>query len=324
MNIGIDIGYDKTKGWTKSRQFAFASVTGTPETSSFGFSDDGVGSIILTHPQAVAVGAQAIEQSRAVDARTDRGWLTGEKWYTLALAAFSEMTRGNAAVNLVCGLPISYYSDKAKVKERLLGAHTFQRQGRNRQTVTVERVIVMPQGFGILFAECLGNSGSITDQALYSGRVGVIDVGGKTTNLLVANQSSQINKQSDSLDDAGGWSVVARVQSYLESEYPALGLNEYELVSHVIARSVNYRGKPIDLTAVVNEAANALAVKIIGGARRLWNGAARLDTILVAGGGAHLVGPALLAEYPGQARIVESDPVFANALGYWRFCQARW
>lgn len=323
MNLGLDIGYDRTKLYTKSRQVSFASVTGTPETSSFGFSDDGAGGIVLVHPQAVSVGAQAIEQSAAVDARTDRGWLDGEKWYTLALAAFSEAIRGNAALNLVCGLPVSYYSDKAKVKERLLGTHTFQRAGRNRQTVTVERVIVMPQGFGILFAECLSNSGSVTNQALQSGRVGVIDVGGKTTNLLVANQLSQIDEESRSLD-TGGWSVVARVQAYLESEYPDLGLNEYELVPHVIARSVNYRGKSVDLTTIVNKAVSALAVEIIGGARRLWNGAARLDTILIAGGGAHLVGPALLAEYPGQARIVESDPVFANALGYWRFCQARW
>lgn len=321
MKLGLDVGYDRVKGWTKANQFSFPSVTGTPETSSFGFGDNRSDSIVFTLPRAVSVGAQAVEQSAAVDARIDRGWLDGEKWLTLALAAFSEATRGNAALDLVCGLPVVYYADKAKVKDRLLGAHTFQRAGRNRQTVTVERVTVMPQGFGVLFAECLSDTGRKVNYDLTEGRVGIIDVGGKTTNLLTANKLVQVDKQSGSLD-TGGWSVVARVQAYLEDKYPDLGLSEYELVPHIAARSVNYRGVAVDLSSVINEAASALAVEIIGGARRLWNGAARLDAILIAGGGAHLVGPALLAEYSSQARVVGGDPVFANALGYWRFCQA--
>lgn len=320
MNLAIDIGYDHTKGKAKTNQFSFPSVTGTPETSSFGYAAH-PDSIVFTLPRPVSVGWQAIEQSAAVDARIDRAWLDGEKWYTLALAAFSEATKGNAALNLVCGLPVAYYSDKAKVRDRLLGAHTFQRVGRNRQTVTVESVTVMPQGFGVLFGECLSNTGGVTDDALRSGRVGIIDVGGKTTNLLVASALTQVDRESGSLD-AGGWSVVVRVQAYLDSEYPDLGLNEYELVPHILTGGVNYRGRPVDLTGVIGDAARTLAVEIIGGARRLWNGAARLDTILVAGGGAHLVGPALLREFPDQARIVSGDPVFANALGYWRFCQA--
>lgn len=321
MKLGLDVGYDRVKGWTKANQFSFPSVTGTPETSSFGFGADGSDSIVFTLPRAVSVGAQAIEQSASVDARIDRGWLDGEKWLTLALAAFSEATRGNAALDLVCGLPVAYYADKAKVKERLLGAHTLQRAGRNRQTVTVERVTVMPQGFGVLFGECLNDTGRKVNYDLTEGRVGIIDVGGKTTNLLTANKLNQVNKESGSLD-AGGWSVVARVQAHLDREYPDLGLSEYELVPHILTGNVNYRGKPIDLTGVIGEATRALAVEIIGGARRLWNGAAKLDAILVAGGGAHLVGKALLAEYSSQARVVGGDPVFANALGYWRFCQA--
>jgi len=317
---GLDIGYNETKVVTRSRQVSFASVTGTPEMSSFGFGDNDR-AIILEHPFNVAIGEHAIEQSASIDARIDRNWLESDKWYTLALAAFSEMTQSTSAnLGLVAGLPIAYYSDKAKVVERLTGQHTFQRRGQNRQTLTVEKMTVVPQGFGVLFAETLNDNGRVVNQALKSGRVGILDIGGKTTNLLAAHGLRMVDRESGSID-AGGWDVIGRVQSYLDCNYPGLHLNEYELIEHVVTRSVNYAGQPVDLSAIVRDATNALATRIIGQARRLWNGSARLDAILIAGGGAHLVGSALLAEF-SQARLVTDNPVFSNALGFWRFAQA--
>jgi plasmid segregation protein ParM len=296
-------------------------VTGTPETSSFGFGQNGR-SIVLTHPYHVAVGQHAIEQSASIDARIDRNWLESDKWKVLALAAFSEAARGNATFQLVCGLPVAYYHDKDTVRDRLLGQHEFQRMGKNRrrQTVMVEKCTVMPQGFGVLFAECLNDSGRVADKTLQTGRAGILDVGGKTTNFLAANQLRMVDRESGSLE-AGGWDVTTRVANYLASDYPDLTLTEYELIQHIRDRSIGYHGQTIDLSEIIRDASDALATRVIGYARRLWNGSARLDVILVAGGGAHLIGERLKAEFR-QARIVENDPVFANALGYWRFAQA--
>ena len=58
---------------------------------------------------------------------------------------------------------------------------------------------------------------------------------------------------------------------------------------------------------------------VIAQATQLWNGTAGLDAILVAGGGALLLGPYLHRAFP-HMRVVD-NPVFANALGYWRFAQ---
>jgi len=55
------------------------------------------------------------------------------------------------------------------------------------------------------------------------------------------------------------------------------------------------------------------------GATQQWNGGATLDAILVSGGGALLLGPAI-ARHFRHARVVP-DPVYANTLGYWRFAQ---
>ncbi len=58
---------------------------------------------------------------------------------------------------------------------------------------------------------------------------------------------------------------------------------------------------------------------VIAEATQLWNGGAGLDAILVTGGGAHLLGSRITAHFR-HAQVVE-EPVFANALGYWRFAQ---
>ena len=80
-----------------------------------------------------------------------------------------------------------------------------------------------------------------------------------------------------------------------------------------------YFGEPMDLQAVIDSALAPLAEQVIAEATQLWNGAAALDVILVSGGGALLLGPAIKSHFR-HARIV-SEPVFANAFGFWRFAQ---
>ena len=83
-------------------------------------------------------------------------------------------------------------------------------------------------------------------------------------------------------------------------------------------RAVRYFGQLVDLESVIAAAIAPLAEQVIAEATQLWNGAAGLDVILVAGGGAHLVGPAVKTHFR-HAQVIAGDPVFANALGYHRF-----
>lgn len=318
MQLGLDVGYNATKCVSASKRAKFPSVTGSPDVAGFSFNgDDGM---VLTHPYHVSVGEQAIEQSASLDARIDRAWLGSDKWHALALTALSEMTRSSSGeVRVVAGLPTAFYSDRETVKEILLGRQSFQRLGRGRQTLTVADARVMPQAFGSLFAECLNDLGKVKDRALRHGRIGVLDIGGKTTNLLTALGLKEISKQSTSID-AGGWAIVGRVHDWLHMEYPDLTVSEYDLVPHIVSREIAYHGEPVDLGEIIDSATADLVTEIRGQARRLWNGAARLESVLITGGGSHLVGKALLSEFR-QARIV-AEPVFANAVGFYRFSRA--
>jgi len=314
---GLDLGYNKVKGVTASRRFEFASVTGTGEQSSFSVGEVGE-SIILTHPDLVSVGEQAIVQSKSLAREIDRDWISTDKWRHLFLASLSEMAKSSgASLRLVVGLPVSFYGDKAKVQASLVGQHTFQRLGRNRQTLTVEECRVIPQGFGAILAEYLNDNGKVANAEM-AGRIGVIDVGGKTTGYIMSDKLRQVDRLSESAD-FGGWSVVSRVWDYLKSEYPGLTIDQYALVDHVISKTIKVKGVDVDLTDVVNSAADDLAMDVIGKARAMWNGAEAIDSILVCGGAANLVGAHILRKYD-HARVVES-PTFANAVGFYRFAK---
>lgn len=154
--------------------------------------------------------------------------------------------------------------------------------------------------------------------ALATGNVGVIDIGGKTTNMLSVSRLAEIGRETASVN-LGAWDVVRAVRAHLDERFPHLELRDHQVAEVVRARRVTYYGEPVDLAPVIEELLAPMAEQVIGQATQLWNGGAGLDQILVTGGGALLLGPRLCEHFP-HARVV-GEPVLANALGYWRFAQ---
>lgn len=319
MNLGYDGGYNAVKAVTEARRVSFPSVTGTPERARFSLNGH-VEDIVLTIGRDTwLIGESAISQSRFVQRREDRGWIQSAEYYRLFMAALTELTTASwVELVIVTGLPVSFFSDKDILVNRLIGEHRCQREGRNWQLFKVTDVRVIPQPFGALLAEALDNRGQIANQDLASGRVGVIDAGGKTTNLLSVNHLAEIGKETASVN-VGAWDLVRRVREYLADHCPELDLRDHQIVEAIKGRGVKYFGEKVDLGHVVDEALEPMAAQVISQAGQLWNGGAGLDAILIAGGGAHLLGPRLQRQYR-HARIVES-PVYSNAIGYWKLSQ---
>lgn len=318
MNIGLDIGYSATKAVLAKKRIHFSSVVGTPDKARFSFSEDSA-DIVLTEPTHVLVGEGAVTQSRFLRRREDRSWIQSDEYYNLALAALTELTKATVVeLRIVTGLPVAFYGDKDILRNLLLGEHKATREGRRAQVFRVTDCRVIPQPFGALLAEALDDKGNVSDKDLATGNVGVIDVGGKTTNLLSVDGLREIGRETASVS-VGAWDVVRAVRSWLADHCPDSDLRDHQVVDAIIAREVKYYGEPVDLGALVDTILGPMAEQVIAQATQLWNGGADLDAILVSGGGALLLGPAIKAHFP-HARTVE-EPVFANAVGYWKFAQ---
>lgn len=322
MFAGVDLGYNAVKAiGDGGRRAAFPSAVGTPDRARFSLNGAGAGAIVLTAPDHVLVGAEAVTQSRFLTRREDRRWIESAEWYSLFLAALTELTPATVAdVAMVTGLPVAFYDDKDKVTARLLGEHRAQREGRRAQVLKVSQARVIPQPFGALLAAVLDERGGIADQVLARAAVGVIDCGGKTTNLLSVNRLAEIGKETASVN-AGGWDLVRATRQWLSEHYPGLDdLRDHALAEAIQARELRYYGEPVgDFSAFVDALAHDLAGQVIAQASHLWNGGATLDAVLVTGGGALLLGEAIRKHWK-HARIV-ADPVHANAVGYWKLAR---
>jgi len=219
---------------------------------------------------------------------------------------------------VVTGLPIAFYSDKDDLRDRIMGEHQVTRRGRRAQRFRVTDARIIPQPFGALLSMALDDKGRMADSDLATGSVGIVDVGGKTTNLLSAHRLAEVGRETTSVN-VGAWDMVRAIRQYLAENCPNLELRDHQIIDAIVARQTKYYGETIDLGPAVDAALEPMADQVIAQATQLWNGGASLDAVLVAGGGALLLGSAIRAHFR-HARIVE-DPVFANAVGYWKFAQ---
>jgi len=323
MYLGIDNGYNAVKAVSDGRRASFPSAVGSPDKARFSLNGNGAG-IVLTDPCHVAIGEAAVAQSRFLNRREDRHWIESADWQALFLAAVTELTQATSVdLDIVTGLPVAFYDDKATVTARLMGEHKAQREGRRAQLIRVHNVRVIPQPFGSLLATVLDDKGGIADPTLAQASAGIIDVGGKTTNLLSVNRLSEVGRETSSVN-LGGWDLVRAVRGWLSNHYPGLDdLRDHTLAEAIQAREIRYFGDPAsDFSATVDALAQDLAAQVIAEAGHLWNGGATLDAILITGGGALLLGDYIKAQWR-HARVV-SAPVYGNALGYWKLSRRLW
>lgn len=324
MIAGIDSGYDSHKIVTNGKQESFKSVVGTPERSRFSLNGHHNTDIVLTDQDGTwLIGDSAVEQSRFIYRREDHDWYKSAEYRRLMLAAFGQLTTGTAVrMDIVTGLPVAYYeTGKDDVRDLFTATHRVEIAGRTPQRIEVTSCRVIPQPFGTVLSMAFTDTGKVADKSLIDGPVGVIDVGGKTTNILSVKGFSEVSRETTSVP-VGAWDIVRAVRDALGRQYPELqDRSDHEIMAAVRNREIYHFGRQIDLSETVTEAVNNMAGTILSTATRLWKTADHLRAVLVSGGGAHWLGQNIVRsrEFSRHSRvIVVPDPTFANAIGYWK------
>lgn len=313
--IGLDVGYGYTKVRSRQAGEIFASVVGTPEVGRFGL-DNPQSKILTVNGNRYSVGDLAVEQSRFLTRREDRSWIETDEYMALVHNALLHV-RSKTPHRLVTGLPIAYYDDNEKLYDLLLGAHTVN-NGKCHE-FDFENVHVIPQPFGSLFAHSLHGNGATRDASLLVGKVGVIDVGSKTTNLLTASRGRDVYGSTDSIA-LGGWDVMRAVRTRLQTLCPDAEWKDHEIAGAIQAGFIGYNGEPFNLRDLVADIVVPFAEQVKASATQLWNGGATLEAILITGGGAHLIGDHVGQLYRKHKRVIVVDkPQFANVEGYYRY-----
>jgi plasmid segregation protein ParM len=235
---------------------------------------------------------------------------------TLALAAIHQVHADGGLVELVTGLPVSWYDDRGVLVDALVGRHDYRVNG-NDISVKIEDVHVVPQPFGTLFAVLLTEKGVLGDpERLADRKVAVIDVGTYTTDYALSDALRYIETRSGSTEAAMA-QVYRMLQRKVEQEYGIdIDLAEAELAARDGA--ITAYGEAINVSPLVRAAIDDVAETIVAEAESLWPDRGRtFAQVFVTGGGAPLMYGSLVDVFPHACLV--GEPQMANADGFYRY-----
>lgn len=333
IRIAADVGYGYTKALSADGgRLSFPSVIAPEEEDSA--LDDALGTK-SSHQRVVVsrlnvaretwlFGSAAMVAPGAV-----RPWASEasqrEGYDVLVYAAIGSLLRNTAIesvdVNLVVGLPLGVYgSQRDALRSSLRSCDAYVAvNDRVQNRIRFSNVLVLPQAAGAYYAAVLNADGSVKAPELLKRPAGVIDIGFRTTDYFVMQRDDEglrpVKALSGSLDTG-----ISDVYETLRRR--AQGATGHMIDSLRIETALRQQdgilldmGKEIDLRPWVEEEAQDIARRIMDELRMAWGKhLASLGTVLLAGGGAIVLGKSMKALHPAL-RMVD-DPVFANASGF--------
>lgn len=312
--IGVDLGFSQSKFSTLSRETCFKSVVGWNFRSMM--SDFGQDDIVFDQPDMI-IGRGAITYADDEIRHEDDHWIESDEFKMLFLAGVSELYEGNGNIYAVCTLPINLYkTSKGKVTENLEGTHMFTRFKREPQKISV-KIREVPQAFATLCNEVLDDSG-IPTSSLALKRIGVIDIGGKTTNFLLTERLRDIKHRSASLNK-GCWHIVKQLQQVLMRELNRSTLSEYEVEEALFSSILEHNGKEQNIDEYRDPILQSFLRQLLPKIQQIWPDFQGIHKIFLAGGGSYLFEAELCQRFQ-QAGLV-SDPIHGNAKGAAKLAQ---
>jgi hypothetical protein len=332
ITIGLDPGYGMTKAVADNgRQVCFESRVAPAEFIRFQ-ADIGApvrtNGLTLHDPEEgpLFVGELASKQGRpgAIRSPRDRNRVTDPIVTHLADAAFAMLLPGAERVRarVVTGLPVSYYRDAFQLSQHLLGTHRILLEGRSLTVeVEVEDVLVVPQPFGALLSLILDERGRLRASTveLVEGRVGVLDVGQHTTDMILVEGLEYIEARSSSIE-VGVSTAIEMMRKVLLDDY-RVSYEAHEIEIGLRRGWLVIDGQKHPLNGLASERLDPIARSIEAQARTLWN-ISTLTALVLAGGGSLALKPWLAPRF--QQAIYAPDAAMANAAGFLRYGLRQW
>jgi len=234
---------------------------------------------------------------------------------------------GGRNVRITTGLPVSYYYLANGEKNQALIDAKVANLGKRvsygdtplakivANTVTTEAVASFVDQLMDLDGNPSGDFQNLSEMP-----VGVIDVGGKTTDCAVLLPGMVVDPSRSGSNDVGvlqlmenvGAKLLAHLQ--LDAALPASAIEKA-----LTTGTVRLYGKEQDVKKIIDDEKERLTQQIMSAVRTKVGSGADLDHVLFVGGGALVLKEQLLKHYP-HARVPD-EPVFANARGMLKFAK---
>ena len=336
--LGIDIGFGFTKASNGKETFVFKSIFGENADIQF-WADFGKDTPtdhihVTIDGKSYFIGDLAEQQSNVLHFTLDQEKLITDfvKILSLTVAGMFLDRQGgpiNVPINLVSGLPIGFFKQNHERFHELLTGHhrvTYHSQD-GRETAKelyINKVRMLPQPLGSVLNLLMDNKGRITNRTLANQKVGVVDIGFRTTDITILDHLRYIDRGSRTMETgiAKGFSVIANKLR----EKCGVNVELYRLYNAAEIGSIKMRGHGFNFAKIRDQVYSQLAASIASDIDRLWADDWDIDAIILTGGGCRELAEYLQPQITGNIIPIDpnQDPRLNNVLGYIKYGQYVW
>lgn len=234
---------------------------------------------------------------------------------------------GGKNVSIATGLPVSYYYlADGRRNDALISA----KQDNLRKTVTcgsqsmanIVRNVVTTEAIAAYFDQLIDMDGSPSDSydELNESVVGVVDIGGKTTDCAVIFPGGQqVDTDRSGSNDVGVLALYSAVESLLRVQFDLDNAPPRLIEAAIKTGTVKIAGEVEDVRDAVHAEKERLAEQVMAGVRAKIGSGKDLDSVLFVGGGTIVMQEQLQKYFP-NSRFVK-QPEFANARGMFKIAK---
>lgn len=227
---------------------------------------------------------------------------------------------------IATGLPVSYYYLNRRKNEALIAAK-MKNLSKNvscgkHPCANIVHNMVTTEAIAAYFDQLMDLNGEPTPgyDTLVDAVVGVIDIGGKTTDCaVVLPGSQQIDTERTASSDTGVLLLNDAVESRLRSQFDLDNVPPRMVEAAINKGVVKIAGEEHTVREMVQTEKEHLAEQIMSAVRTKIGSGKDLDLVLFVGGGAIVMSDQLKQHFP-HCRFPDS-PEYANARGMYKIAK---
>jgi plasmid segregation protein ParM len=331
--VGIDVGFGYTKAYNGKNSVIFKSLIGDAtdiQFRSFLGEDSSTSNLHITlNDKSYFLGNYAEQQSNIPEFTLDQEQLIENFVKILAITAAGICSDAKGPINIVTGLPVGYLKrDSRRLRDMIRGIHEITYHNINGKDETkrvhIDKIHVIPQPIGSIFNLIFDEYGKITDKKLATQKLGVVDIGFKTTDFSIFDHLQYIERGSSTMDT--GISKCFNVFANKLRQESNINIELYRIFKFVRAGMIKIKGKEYNISNLKKRVYTHAASAIASDLNRLWENDWDIDSIILSGGGSVELAEYLSPNIDGNVIPIlrDIDARFNNVQGYCKFGKYKW
>ncbi|MDH0341969.1 ParM/StbA family protein [Chromobacterium haemolyticum] len=321
--VGVDDGFRQTKIITSSNvKLAIPSLARAGFTlTTIGDADAGTGGY-------ETVGGRQFTVDPEIDGEDTRfdDYAVSDINRVLVNHVLQLAELGGREVVLATGLPFQkFFRPGSNEPNQELISHKIQNleiEVRPLSGKPVPNIIsqqVTAQGLAAYVDYLTADNGEIRQGVDPSKPVAVVDIGGGTTDCVTVYGGGKLDHELSGTGPIGISHVYDQLENDLKRKFNVSKIRQVTLEYVARHRKIRLRGQDHDVSDLVDAAVNEIGQQILREVKRRIGDAGEMESVLLVGGGAALMGQLIRQEYP-HCHVPE-EPEFANARGMLKYVQ---